>query len=382
MRNGRLAAVQEKNSIELSDLASLTDHIKVWGRELGFAEIGIARADPSEAVPGLMRWLELGHDGVMDYMAKHASLRAAPATLHPGTISVISARLPYWPEADHGQTAESILTDSTQAYVSRYALGRDYHKTFRNRLQKLADHISAEVGPFNYRAFSDSAPVMEVEFARLAGTAWRGKHTLSLTREGSYHFLGELYTDLPLPPDAPIEDHCGTCAACIEACPTQAIIAPYEVDARRCISYLTIELADAIPEELRPLIGNRIYGCDDCQLVCPWNKFARRSVLPDFDVRGALGDATLLALWAWSEEEFLARTAGSAIRRIGYARWQRNLAVGLGNALRAARDAAAAQAIESALRARLDGASEIVAEHIRWALAQPAPAQPPRATAS
>ncbi len=349
--------MQEENSKDSTDWQALADRIRAWGRDFGFAEVGIARADPAEAVPGLMRWLELGRHGVMDYMAKHARLRAAPAELHPGTITVISARLPYWPEASE---AGGVLADPALAYVSRYALGRDYHKTIRNRLQKLADRIRAEIGDFNYRAFSDSAPVMEVEFARLAGTAWRGKHTLSLTRGGSYHFLGELYTDLPLPPDTPIEEHCGTCTACLAACPTQAIVAPYEVDARRCISYLTIELDGPIPEDLRPLMGNRIYGCDDCQLCCPWNSFATTGD-PDFAPRHGLDGATLAELFAWSEAEFDQRLQGSPIRRIGHERWLRNIAIALGNA-------PATPAVRQALQSRREHPSALVREHVEWAL--------------
>jgi len=353
--------MQDRDSAEnaTTDWGALKARIKAWGQELGFAEIGVARADPSEAVPGLLRWLEQGRHGVMDYMAKHAPLRADPAALHPGTTTIITARLPYWPAA---HDAGSILADSSLAYVSRYALGRDYHKTIRNRLQKLAERIRDEIGDFNHRAFSDSAPVMEVEFARLAGTAWRGKHTLSLTRGGSYHFLGELYTDLPLPPDTPIEEHCGTCRACIDACPTQAIVAPYEVDARRCISYLTIELDGPIPENLRPMMGNRIYGCDDCQLCCPWNRFATHGDR-DFAPRHGLDAATLAELFAWTESEFDQRLQGSPIRRIGHERWLRNIAVALGNAI------ATAQVV-AALHNRTDHPSAVVREHVRWALAE------------
>ena len=354
--------MQERDSAV--DWAALKARIKDAGRDLGFAEIGVARADPAEAVPGLMRWLDLGRHGVMDYMAKHAHLRADPAALHPGTTTVITVRLPYWPDAAE---AEKTLADESLAYVSRYALGRDYHKTIRNRLQKLADRIREEIGDFNYRAFSDSAPVMEVEFARQAGTAWRGKHTLSLTRSGSYHFLGELYTDLPLPPDAPIEEHCGTCFACLEACPTQAIVGPYEVDARRCISYLTIELDGPIPEELRPLMGNRIYGCDDCQLCCPWNRFSALGD-PDFAPRHGLDASSLPDLFAWTEAEFEQRLQGSPIRRIGFERWLRNLAVALGNA-------PSDPPILAALTSRADSPSPLVREHVAWALARHAAKQ-------
>ena len=379
MRRGRelvmIRAMQEKNSeIDSNagaepqgtiDFAALAEKIKRWGLDLGFAGIGIAGADVSAATPELMRWLELGRHGEMDYMAKHASLRADPQTLVPGTLSVISARLPYWPEAVDG---EQVLANAELGYVSRYALGRDYHKTLRNRLQKLADRIHGEARAlgiadrFSYRAFSDSAPVMEVEFARQSGLAWRGKHSLSLTREGSWHFLGELYTSLPLPPDTPQDDHCGDCRRCIDACPTAAIAAPYEVDARRCISYLTIELKGAIPVEFRPLMGNRIYGCDDCQLCCPWNRFAQIGD-PDFAVRNGLDAAPLSELFAWSEQDFENRLAGSPIRRIGHEHWLRNIAVALGNA-------AESPARGNALASRANHASALVREHVSWALAQ------------
>ena len=310
----------------------------------------------------------------MGYMAAHGMKRARPAELVPGTLRVITARMDYLPQAtpDGWQAIEwRRLGDPASAAVSIYARGRDYHKLMRARLQRLAERLAQEIGPFGHRVFTDSAPVLEVELAAASGVGWRGKHTLTLHRDaGSMFFLGEIYTDLALAPTEAVSDHCGSCEACIAICPTRAIVAPYRLDARRCISYLTIESDDPIPRDLRAAIGNRIYGCDDCQLVCPWNKFARRSELADFDVRNAFGDATLLALWAWSEDEFLRRTEGSAIRRIGYARWQRNLAVGLGNALRAARDAAQARAIAAALRARLDGASAQLAEHIGWALDQ------------
>ena len=345
------------------DAVALVRKIKTWGRELGFAELGIARADVSAARAGLMRWLDLGRHGEMDYMAKHAALRAQPETLVPGALTVISARLPYWPQAAPG---EQVLADRRLGYVSRYALGRDYHKTVRQRLQKLADRMGAELResaperPFSYRVFSDSAPVMEVEFARQSGLAWRGKHTLSLTREGSWHFLGEIYTDLPLPPDAPIGEHCGTCRRCLDACPTAAIVAPYEVDARLCISYLTIELKGAIPVELRPLIGNRIYGCDDCQLCCPWNDFARLGD-PDFAVRHGLDAKPLAELFAWTEQDFDERLSGSPIRRIGHERWLRNIAVALGNARNT-------DETRSALTIRAEHPSPLVREHVAWAL--------------
>ncbi len=348
-----------------TDYAEVSSRIKDWGQELGFASIGIARADVSAAAPWLMRWLELGRHGEMDYMAKHASLRAAPQQLLPGALSVISVRLSYWPDA---ADAKQVLGDSQLAYVSRYALGRDYHKTVRQRLQKLADRLRREAGalalaePFACRVFSDSAPVLESEFACQSGIAWRGKHTLSLTRGGSWHFLGEIYTTLPLVPDTPIGDHCGSCRRCLDACPTGAIVAPYEVDARLCISYLTIELQGAIPIALRPLIGNRIYGCDDCQLCCPWNRFAGIGD-PDFAVRQGLDASPLSALFAWSEEQFKERLAGSPIRRIGHQRWLRNIAVALGNAKSSA-------AVLAALSTRQNDPSALVREHVAWALAQ------------
>lgn len=370
-----IGAMQEKNSETDShptadnkgatDFAALARNIKLWGRELGFAGIGITGTDTSAATPALMRWLALGRHGEMDYMAKHAPLRAEPEALVPGTLSIISARLPYLPAA---RDSQHVLADPEVAHISRYALGRDYHKPIRNRLQKLADRIDSELKTlgltesFHYRAFSDSAPVMEVEFARQSGIAWHGKHSLSLTREGSWHFLGELYTTLPLPPDAPQDDHCGDCRRCIDACPTAAIVAPYEVDARLCISYLTIELHGAIPMELRPLIGNRIYGCDDCQLCCPWNRFARIGD-PDFAVRHQLDSASLSELFAWSESEFNERLAGSPIRRIGHERWLRNIAVALGNA-------PDSPGCRAALASQTNHPSPLVREHVTWALAQ------------
>lgn len=345
------------------DWRALVNTLKGWGLELGFAELGIARADVSAASARLLRWLELGRHGEMHYMAKHAALRADPPALVAETQSVISARLPYWPAA---ADAPAVLADGELGYVSRYALGRDYHKTLRQRLQKLAERIGAAVGergvPYAYRVFADSAPVMEVEFARQSGIAWRGKHTLSLTRSGSWHFLGEIYCSLPLPPDAPIGEHCGSCTRCLDACPTAAIVAPYEVDARRCISYLTIELPGAIPVPLRPLVGNRIYGCDDCQLICPWNRYADASPEPDFSPRPSLHRPPLLALWCWSESDFLKQTEGSPIRRIGYQRWRRNLAVALGNG-------PATPEVIAALQLGLTTAEPMVAEHIEWALA-------------
>jgi epoxyqueuosine reductase len=343
------------------------------GRALGFSQIAVAPIDLRDAEPGLLAWLQAGFHGGMQYMQAHGLKRARPAELVPGTLSVITARMDYLPaSASEGwQGVEwSGLRSPTQAQVSLYARGRDYHKVLRNRLQKLTDLLAAELGPFGHRCFTDSAPVLEVELASRAGLGWRGKHTLLLDRErGSMFFLGEIYTDLALPPTAPVSGHCGQCTACIDVCPTQAIVAPYRVDARRCISYLTIEHEGAIPVELRPLIGNRIYGCDDCQLACPWNKFAQRSSLPDFDPREGLQGSTLLQLWAWDEAEFLRRTEGSAIRRIGFERWRRNLAVAMGNALRSL-DAKAAEPLRSALQSAEPTASALLAEHINWALVQ------------
>jgi len=345
----------------LNDYAPLAAAIKGWGRELGFDAVGIADAELGDAESRLAEWLARGFHGELDYMARHGAKRARPAELVPGTVRVITARMDYLPE---GTDAETVLADRTQAYLSRYALGRDYHKVLRARLQRLADRIAAEVGEFGYRVFTDSAPVMEVELAAKAGLGWRGKHMLLLSRDaGSYFFLGEIYTDLPLPPDAPIAEHCGACTRCIDVCPTGAIVAPYLLDARRCISYLTIELKGSIPAALRPLIGNRVYGCDDCQLVCPWNKYARTTREPDFHVRHGLDAAGLAELFGWSEAAFHARLAGSAIHRIGYERWSRNLAVGLGNAPTSER-------VVDALRARAEDPSALVREHVAWALAR------------
>ncbi len=354
----------------------LLAQLRAWAVELGFSQIGVADVDLATAEPGLAAWLAAGFHGSMAYMAAHGMKRARPADLIPGTVRVITARMDYLPRGtpEGWQAIEwRRLETPGAAAVSIYARGRDYHKLMRARLQQLADRIAQAVGPFGHRVFTDSAPVLEVELAARSGVGWRGKHTLTLHREaGSMFFLGEIYTDIALAPTPSTADHCGSCEACITVCPTQAIVAPYRLDARRCISYLTIEHDGPIPPELRAAIGNRIYGCDDCQFVCPWNKFAKCSALPDFDVRNGFADATLLALWAWSEDEFLRRTEGSAIRRIGYERWQRNLAVGLGNALRATRDADLSKAIVEALRARLDGASAMLAEHARWALDQAA----------
>jgi epoxyqueuosine reductase len=342
-----------------ADLATLAAKVKSWGRELGFQAVGIADTDLSAAEPRLQAWLASGFAGELDYMRRHGTKRTRPASLVPGTVRIISARMDYRPDA---ADSTRVLADGSKAFIARYALGRDYHKVLRGRLQRLADTIAREIGRFGYRVFTDSAPVMEVELARKAGLGWRGKHTLLIARDaGSFFFLGELYTDLPLPVDAPVQERCGTCRKCIDVCPTRAIVAPYQLDARRCISYLTIELKGSIPVELRPLIGNRVYGCDDCQLVCPWNRYARVGPETDFRARNGLDCAELIELFAWTEEEFRQRMVGSPILRIGYERWLRNLAVGLGNAPRSARAAAA-------LRSRAQDVSALVREHVAWAL--------------
>ena len=348
--------------------------LREWARELGFSQIGVSGVDLHGAEPGLTAWLDAGFQGSMAYMARHGLKRARPAELVPGTVSVVSLRMDYLPRgtAPGWQALEwARLAEPGAAVVSSYARGRDYHKVLRARLQQLADRLADQIGPFGHRVFTDSAPVLEVELAARAGLAWRGKHTLALSRDaGSMFFLGELFVDLALPESEAADAHCGSCSACIGICPTQAIVAPYRLDARRCISYLTIEHEGAIPEEFRAAIGNRVYGCDDCQLICPWNKYAQVSRLPDFDERDGLGRATLLALWAWSEAQFLQRTEGSAIRRIGYERWRRNLAVALGNALRASGDAPVGGALSAALASAREAASPLVREHIDWALAQ------------
>jgi epoxyqueuosine reductase len=336
--------------------AALAARIKQWGAELGFQAVGIADTDLAAAENRLGEWLGKGWHGEMDYMARHGALRSRPAELVPGTVRVISCRM------DYLQPEAAGAPGPLDACIARYARGRDYHKVLRTRLQKLCERIAAQTGDFGYRVFADSAPVMEVELAARAGIGWRGKHTLLLSREaGSWFFLGEVYTSLPLPVDAPATEHCGTCAKCIEVCPTQAIRGPYQLDARRCISYLTIELKGSIPEALRPLIGNRVYGCDDCQAVCPWNSFARPSTEPDFAVRNGLDRASLVELFSWSAEDFGARMAGSPIRRIGYERWLRNLAVGLGNA-------PGTPEVLAALQARAEHPSGLVREHVAWAL--------------
>ena len=373
-----LAPVQK---VAVPDLQALWPQLQAWASELGFSQIGVADVDLQAAEPGMTAWLAAGFQGDMAYMAAHGLKRARPADLLPGTLRVITARMDYLPASaapastgDWQALAFDRLADPQQAVVSLYARGRDYHKVLRRRLQQLADRLQQAVGRdgpagrSGHRVFTDSAPVLEVELAQRSGIGWRGKHTLLLSREaGSMFFLGEIFTDLALPVTAPVTSHCGHCTACISACPTGAIVEPYRLDARRCISYLTIEHEGAIPVEFRVAMGNRIYGCDDCQLVCPWNKYARRSPLPDFDTREPLGHATLLQLWAWDEATFLRQTEGSAIRRIGLRRWRRNLAVALGNAFRETGDAALASALAQ------PEPDALVAEHMAWALAQHGP---------
>ncbi len=350
------------------DGPALLSRLRAWAEASGFSQIGVADVDLSTAEPGLLAWLHNGFHGRMDYMAAHGLKRARPAELVPGTVRVITARMDYLPRDRPGdwQAVEwRRLGDPAQAAVSMYARGRDYHKVLRARLQGLADRLAQAVGPYGHRVFIDSAPVLEAELATRSGLGWRGKHTLVLDRDaGSMFFLGEIYVDLALPTTPAVDGHCGRCTACLDVCPTAAIVAPYRLDARRCISYLTIEHDGPIPVELRAAMGNRVYGCDDCQLVCPWNKYAKRATLPDFDARAPLDDTTLLALWSWGEAEFLRRTEGSPIRRIGWQRWRRNLAIGLGNARRAGAP------VDAALRDARDGADELVREHIDWALAQ------------
>jgi epoxyqueuosine reductase len=342
------------------DWHALTRQVIAWGMALGFDAVGIADTDLTLAEARLEHWLADGFHGEMDYMSHHGSKRSRPAELLPGTLRVISVRLDYLPEPQ--ARSQGILQDPALAFVSRYALGRDYHKVLRKRLQRLAVRISSEIGGGSYRVYVDSAPVLEKPLAQRAGLGWIGKHTNLIAREcGSWFFLGEIYTNLPLIPGTPAQAHCGSCRACLDICPTQAIVAPYRLDARRCISYLTIELKGAIPESFRPAIGNRIYGCDDCQQVCPWNRFARLTREADFMPRDALDNTTLCRLFAWSETEFLERTTGSAIRRIGHERWLRNIAVALGNG-------PAAISVIEALERRRDDPSALVREHVGWAL--------------
>jgi len=342
------------------DHAALAGDIKQWARDLGFDEAGITDADLSRAGSRLESWLQAGRHGELGYMAAHGTKRSRPAELVPGTLRVICVRMSYWP-GDAARAPDAVLEEPATGYVSRYALGRDYHKVLRKRLQKLADRISAQIGPFGYRAFTDSAPVMEKPLAEKAGLGWIGKHTNLLNKnDGSWFFLGELYTDLPLPIDEPATNHCGTCRACIDACPTGAITGPYQLDARRCISYLTIELRGSIPEPLRPLLGNRIFGCDDCQAVCPWNRFARVSSEEGFTPRSAVTDRDLAWFATWSEAEFDRHTAGSAIRRAGYEGFLRNVAVALGNA-------AASPLVLEAVETLAAHPSALVSEHAEWA---------------
>lgn len=345
-------------------LEKLAHDIKLWGHELGFDQIGITGTDLGDEEPRLQAWLDAGYHGDMEYMARHGMMRARPAELHPGTRAVISVRMNYLPPA---ASIARTLGQPEKGYISRYALGRDYHKVMRQRLKQLAQRIehgmlTLGAGPLAARPFVDSAPVLERPLAAKAGLGWIGKHSLLLHEQaGSFFFLGELLVDLPLPVDSPTSGSCGNCVACMTICPTAAIVAPYTIDARRCISYLTIEYAGAIPLELRPLMGNRIYGCDDCQLICPWNRYASASPEADFKARSALHTPDLLTLWQWREPEFLHHTEGSPIRRIGFEKWQRNLAVALGNA-------PYSSAIVSALSHQFDGASALVQEHITWAL--------------
>lgn len=347
--------------------------LRLWASELGFSQIGVADVDLSSAEAGLLAWLARGFHGEMHYMAAHGLKRARPAELVPGTVRVITARMDYLPPTtpDGWQAIEwDRMQRPLDATVSVYARGRDYHKVLRARLQTLSDKLAALLGPFGHRVFTDSAPVMEVELASRSGLGWRGKHTLLLSREaGSTFFLGEIYVDLPLPLTPPESAHCGSCQACIDVCPTQAIVGERQVDARRCISYLTIEHGGPIPVALRALMGNRIYGCDDCQLICPWNKFAQRAQVPDFDARAVFDAPTLLQLWAWDEATFLRTMEGSPIRRIGFGKWQRNIAVALGNALRETGDERVAQALRAWLAQPSSGTDVgLVREHVTWAL--------------
>ena len=349
----------------MPDPAAIRARLALRARELGFAGIGVTGIELATDERHLEAWLAAGWHGEMGYMARHGERRSRPAQLLPGTLRVVSARMDYWPGA--ARPADEVLGDHTLGYVSRYALGRDYHRLMRKALQQLADSLAALARPHGHRVYCDSAPVLEKALARNAGLGWIGKHTNLIARDaGSYFFLGEIYTDLELPVDEPASAHCGSCTACMPACPTGAIVAPWKLDARRCISYLTIELHGAIPAELRPAIGNRIYGCDDCQLVCPWNRYAQAAANPDFKVRHGLDAARLVDLFAWTSAQFDSRLRGSAIYRIGYERWLRNIAVALGNA-------PATPEVLDALAARRADPSELVREHVRWALAQHAP---------
>ncbi|WP_180684005.1 tRNA epoxyqueuosine(34) reductase QueG [Tepidicella baoligensis] len=361
------------------DAAQFVTHVRQWARDLGLSQIGVAGVDLRDAEPGLLAWLEAGFHGEMDYMARHGLKRARPAELVPGTISVVTARMDYLParRTDDWRAEEwARLERPLEAVVSLYARGRDYHKVLRQRLQKLAERMqqalpAQDADGFAYRVFTDSAPVLEVELAQRSGIGWRGKHTLALDRDGgSMFFLGEIFVNVALPTTVAVSSHCGACTACLMACPTGALVGPYRLDARRCISYLTIEHAGPIPVPLRPLMGNRIYGCDDCQLVCPWNKFARRTPLPDFDERSGLSGSRLVECFLWSETEFLQRTEGTPIRRIGHERWLRNVAVALGNALATGLAPADAVQVTQALQSRAEHPSPLVREHVSWALQQ------------
>jgi epoxyqueuosine reductase len=350
----------DSNTVQLS--RTLLKDMQIWARSLGFQQLGVSDIDLSAAEDQLQQWLARGFHGEMEFMQRHGSLRTHPEELMPGTIRVITARMDYWPET--ASDAWQVMGESELGFISRYALGRDYHKLIRKRLLRLSQRIEEAVGAMGYRVFTDSAPVMEKALAQKSGLGWIGKHTNVLNRQnGSYFFLGEIYTDLPLPLTEPVSDHCGSCTACIDICPTQAIIAPYELDARRCISYLTIELRGSIPVEFRPMMGNRIYGCDDCQLVCPWNKFAQMTTESAYLPREGLDAPQLVDLFAWTESEFLQRLEGSPIRRIGYECWLRNIAIALGNAK-------TSQTVLAALKDRIEYPSELVREHVQWALEQ------------
>ncbi|WP_300495787.1 tRNA epoxyqueuosine(34) reductase QueG [uncultured Methylophaga sp.] len=350
----------DSNTVQLS--RALLEDMQIWARSLGFQQLGVSDIDLSAAEDQLQQWLARGFHGEMEFMQRHGSLRTHPEELVPGTIRVITARMDYWPET--AADAWQVIGESELGFISRYALGRDYHKLIRKRLLRLSKRIEEAVGAMGYRVFTDSAPVMEKALAQKSGLGWIGKHTNVLNRQnGSYFFLGEIYTDLPLPLTEPVSDHCGSCTACIDICPTQAIVAPYELDARRCISYLTIELRGSIPVEFRPMMGNRIYGCDDCQLVCPWNKFAQMTTESAYLPREGLDAPQLVELFSWTEAEFLQRLEGSPIRRIGYECWLRNIAIALGNAK-------TSQKIVAALKGRLEHPSELVREHVQWALEQ------------
>ncbi len=350
----------DSNTVQLS--RALLEDMQIWARSLGFQQLGVSDIDLSAAEDQLQQWLARGFHGEMEFMQRHGSLRTHPEELVPGTIRVITARMDYWPET--AADAWQVIGESELGFISRYALGRDYHKLIRKRLLRLSKRIEEAVGVMGYRVFTDSAPVMEKALAQKSGLGWIGKHTNVLNRQnGSYFFLGEIYTDLPLPLTEPVSDHCGSCTACIDICPTQAIVAPYELDARRCISYLTIELRGSIPVEFRPMMGNRIYGCDDCQLVCPWNKFAQMTTESAYLPREGLDAPQLVDLFTWTESEFLQRLEGSPIRRIGYECWLRNIAIALGNAK-------TSQTVLAALKDRIEYPSELVRQHVQWALEQ------------